>query len=582
MNGFGGRGRDGGTSMDTRVFFDNFDRLAQAPNGVAKLRELILQMAVSGKLVPQEPNDEPASVLRDRILAAKERSIRGAKTPNRAVVPEIQPGENPCRLPPNWVWTRLAQVGVISPRNEAPDDREASFVPMALISSRYADPIQTETRPWIEIRRGFTHFAEGDVVMAKITPCFQNAKSAVARGLHNGIGAGTTELHVFRAVADTMCPEYVLIYLKSPRFLADGIGRMTGSAGQKRVPTEYFANNPFPLPPLAEQHRIVAKVDELMRLCDELEGRVERQREARERLSAAALDRLVTAPDPAEFATCWQRICDHFDLLYDAPETLAQLRQTILQLAVQGRLVPQDPRDEPATVLREQIREQRCRLVGQDDGSDCAVLCELLGDQTPYPAPRNWIWVRLGELGVFLGGGTPSKQRPDYWEGDIPWVSPKDMKRPHITDALDHISAAALDDSSAKIIPPGSLLMVVRGMILAHSFPVALAMREVTINQDMKALKLAVPDVREYLLRCCAAMKGRMLQNVERSSHGTCRLPTQAVARFPIPLPPLAEQHRIVAKVDHLMSLCDSLEAKLRQSRADGDRLLAAAVHHLQ
>jgi type I restriction enzyme, S subunit len=207
MNGSGRLGRDGEISMDTTTFFDNFDRLAEAPNGVAKLRELILQMAVSGKLVPQDPRDEPASVLRDRIVAAKERLVPGAKNPKRTVVPEIHPGENPGRLPSNWVWTRLAQVGVISPRNEAPDDREASFVPMALISSRYADPIQTEPRPWKDIRRGFTHFAEGDVMMAKITPCFQNAKSAVARGLQNRIGAGTTELHVFRPVADTMCPE---------------------------------------------------------------------------------------------------------------------------------------------------------------------------------------------------------------------------------------------------------------------------------------------------------------------------------------------------------------------------------------
>ncbi len=372
--------------METTTFFDNFECLVEAPGGVAKLRELILQMAVSGKLVPQDPSDEPAAVLLGRIDAAKKSLERGSRVTKDAVVTEIQASELPCRVPPNWVWTRLRRVGIVSPRNEALDDTEASFVPMALISATYAEPIQMETRPWKEIRQGFTHFAEGDVVMAKITPCFQNGKSAVVRGLRNDIGAGTTELHVFRPVADTMCPEYVLIYLKSPRFLADGVGRMTGSAGQKRVPTEYFANNPFPLPPLDEQRRIVAKVDELMRLCDELEGRVERQREARERLSAAAaLDRLVTAPDPAEFATCWQRICDHFDLLYDAPETLAQLRQTILQLAVQGRLVPQDPSDEPATVLREQIREQRFRLVGQDGGNDCAVLSELPGGQTPFP-----------------------------------------------------------------------------------------------------------------------------------------------------------------------------------------------------
>lgn len=143
---------------------------------------------------------------------------------------------------------------------------------MTLIPAGYGQKISSEIRRWKDIKKGFTHFAEGDVALAKITPCFQNGKSAVMQNLKNGFGAGTTELHIFRPIEQTISPEYVLIYLKSSHYLTEGIPRMTGTAGQKRVPTDYFADNYFPLPPLEEQKRIVEKVEELMRLCNKLEN----------------------------------------------------------------------------------------------------------------------------------------------------------------------------------------------------------------------------------------------------------------------------------------------------------------------
>jgi type I restriction enzyme S subunit len=187
----------------------------------------------------------------------------------------------------------------------------------------------------------------------------------------------------------------------------------------------------------------------------------------------------------------------------------------------------------------------------------------------------------FGTLGEFLGGGTPSKDNPAYWNGEIPWVSPKDMKRSHIKDSIDHVTPLGADASSGRLIPTGALLMVVRGMILAHTFPVAITQREVTINQDMKALRLAVPEIGEYLLRCCTALTIAMLSNVERSSHGTCRIPTEALSSFLVPIPPLAEQRRIVAKVDQLMVLVDELERQQEASREKASKLLDAIVQEM-
>ena len=251
---------------------DNFDLLYDAPESVGQLRQAILQLAVQGKLVAQDPGDEPAAVLLEKIIIAREKLVKKKQIKKMLFYP-LDNEKIPYKLPKNWILTNLANVGIINPRNTSEDEKEVSFIPMTLISEYYKKPIKSEKRQWGEIKNGFTHFAENDVVMAKITPCFQNGKSAVMHNLINGLGAGTTELHVFRPLLnDSINPEYVLLYLKSPQFFKDGIEKMTGTAGHKRVPKEYFAGNPFPLPPYNEQKRIVAKVDQLMALCNELEA----------------------------------------------------------------------------------------------------------------------------------------------------------------------------------------------------------------------------------------------------------------------------------------------------------------------
>jgi type I restriction enzyme, S subunit len=236
--------------MTRATFFKHFDLLADQPDAVAKIRELVLQLAVRGKLVEQDSKDEPAQNLVEKAY----RAWPQLKARDRAKTQKPEPQHS---LPQGWVWTCLDEIGDTNPRNQADDKLEVGFVPMKLISAKYGEPASFGVQKWGEIKRGFTHFADGDAVVAKITPCFENGKSAVLRKLKNGIGAGTTELHVFRHYSGCVVPGYVLIFLKSPRFILEGVPRMTGSAGQQRVPWDYFANTPFPLPPFAAQRRIV-------------------------------------------------------------------------------------------------------------------------------------------------------------------------------------------------------------------------------------------------------------------------------------------------------------------------------------
>ena len=518
-----------------------YDRVAEAPDAITRLRRFVLDLAVRGKLAEQDPGDDPASELQKRIAAEMARLVKAGQIRKPRAVASLDPDELPYSLPRGWVWTQIAALGVISPRNDAPDDQEASFVPMPMIAAEYGMANEHQPRPWGEIKKGYTHFAEGDVGLAKITPCFENGKSTVFRNLRGGIGSGTTELHVIRPIF--LDADYIVLFLKCPHFIATGIPRMTGTAGQKRVPTEYFMSSPFPLSPLAEQHRIVAKVDELMALCDRLEEARTGREETCDRLTKASFARL-SAPDTDDvtFRSHARFAVDALPALTARTDQIKHLRQTILELAVRGRLVEQDPVDEPLPRL------------------DHAIPHDL---QPPFPIPPNWRWSRLRALGILKGGGTPSKARGDFWNGSIPWISPKDMKLDYIAEAKLNITEAAITGSAVNLIEPKSILFVVRGMILAHSFPVAISRVPLTINQDMKAITLKKPEMPEYLLRALKGLKPEMLARVQRSSHGTCRIERTDYGDFLTPLPPLAEQHRIVAKVDELVVLCDRLEASL-------------------
>ena len=432
------------------MLLSNLDLLATAPGGVARLRELILTLAVQGKLVPQDAADDPASVLLERIGAEKDRLIAEGKIKRGKPLGEISEEEKPFEMPVGWEWSSLATVGVINPRNDAEDDAPASFVQMSSIPVGFLEAHWSEERPWRDIKSGFTHFAEGDVGVAKITPCFENGKSTVFQNLSNGIGAGTTELHIVRPLCG-LVPQYVLLYLKTPAFLKGGEIGMTGSAGQKRLSRTFFETTPFPLPPLAEQSRIVTRVEELMQLCDALEakGRLEAAQHAR--LISTLLATLTDSPNPETLAENWQRVSTHFDLLLDRPEAVDALEQTLLQLAVRGLLVPQDPQDEPASALLARIRAEKDCLIVEGKIKRDKPLAAIAEEEKPFGLPLGWEWARLGALANFIDyrGKTPTKTA-----SGIPLITAKNVRRGFINrEPREFIADTAYDAWMTRGLP---------------------------------------------------------------------------------------------------------------------------------
>ena len=234
------------------------------------MKKSILQYAIQGKLVEQRAGEGTGEELYRQIQEEKKRLIKEGKIKKEKPLPEIAEDEIPFDIPGSWKWVRVAQIVTLNPKNDLADDLETSFIPMPCVMDGFRNQHTFEIKLWKDIKKGFTHFAEGDVGVAKITPCFQNRKSVIFRNLKNGYGAGTTELTVVRTINDTVLPEYLLWLFKTEYFIANGVKSFTGTAGQQRIHKDYLATCLIPLPPLAEQKRIVAKLDEILPLCERL------------------------------------------------------------------------------------------------------------------------------------------------------------------------------------------------------------------------------------------------------------------------------------------------------------------------
>lgn len=241
---------------------------------IQTMREKLLQDALHGSLDNQNQNDEPATILLEKIQKKKELLIKEKKLKKSKPLPPIEQDEIPHDLPLGWIWVRVGDVAVINPRNALDDDLEVGFVPMKLIEDGYSGKHVSEARPWNEVKKGFTHFQENDIAIAKITPCFENKKSAIMKDLANGYGAGTTELHIVRPFHDYVLVDYLMYLFKSNSFIDKGVQTYTGTAGQQRIGKDFIQNYVVGLPPIEEQRRIVEKVNTVWETIDEIEGSI--------------------------------------------------------------------------------------------------------------------------------------------------------------------------------------------------------------------------------------------------------------------------------------------------------------------
>ena len=529
--------------------------------GIKKLRELILELAVRGKLVPQDPNDEPASELLKRIAAEKAELVKQGKIKKQKPLPGIREEEKPFDLPVGWEWVRFGSIYEMEYGNNLPQEKRSNSGEYNVYGSNGI--VGTHNEACIK------------------SPCIVIGRkgSAGALNLSDQAACWVTDVAYSTIPPSAMNLEFVFIQFHT-------LGLDTLGKGIKPGLNRNDAYNlTIAIPPQSEQKAIVSKVNELMSLCDQLEQYSLTSLDAHQQLVETLLTTLTTltsSQNADELAENWARISEHFDTLFTTEASIDALKQTILQLAVMGKLVPQDPNDEPASELLKRIAKEKVQLVKDGKMKKQKPLPPISDEEKPFVTPNNWEWVRFGEIGEIKGGGTPSKNNSAFWEGDIPWVSPKDMKVDYISKSELSISQDAVQNSSVTLISEESLLFVVRGMILAHTFPVAISKKEVTINQDMKAIStdLYHPD---FLIKMMQACSIRVLSLVDRSSHGTCKLVSDKLFSLVLPLPPLKEQLRISSEVDSFINDCEKLKKIIKATQQTqlhlADALTEAAIN---
>ncbi|MGL6457210.1 restriction endonuclease subunit S [Aeromonas caviae] len=359
--------------------------------GIKKLRELILELAVRGKLVPQDPNDEPASVLQERIAAEKAQMIANKEIKKTKQLPEISPDEMLFHLPDGWEWVRLNDLG----------DWGAGATPLRSNSAFYDGGI-----PWFksgELVSDYIFNSEENIteLALKNTSLRLNKVGDVLVAMYGATIGKTAILGVTATTNQAVCActpfsgflnVYLLVLLKAYKSRLIGMG---AGGAQPNISREKIIATVIALPPTKEQQRIVSKVDELMSLCDQLEQKSEASLAAHQTLVETLLATLTESTDSSELAQNWARLAQHFDSLFTTQSSIDALKQTILQLAVMGKLVPQDPNDEPASVLLERIAAEKARLVKEGKIKKEKPLPPISEEEKPFALPDGWEWCRF-------------------------------------------------------------------------------------------------------------------------------------------------------------------------------------------
>ena len=533
--------------------------------GIKKLRELILELAVRGKLVPQDSNDEPASVLLEKIATEKAQLIKDQKIKKGKKLPEITDAEKPFELPQGWAWTKLGEV--------------AEFI------NGYA----FKSADFSEIGVGIVKI--GDIQLGEIsTSGMSRVPENIVSQLPEDLKVSTGDLMIAMSGATTgklgfnrsdetfylnqrvgkISPyhiSYDYLYFPLTTKIAENLAQSLGSA-IPNLSTSQIKNICFALPPLSEQHRIVAKVDELMALCDTLEQETEDSITEHKTMAEVLLKTLTDSANAAELTENWNRISDHFDTLFNTEYSIEQLKQTILQLAVMGKLVLQDSTDEPASILLEKIAAEKAQLIKDKKIKKQKPLLPITDEQKGYDLPQNWEAIRLGEVINLISGQhlKPHEYSETKQKGMIPYLTgPAEFGK-------KYPCASRYTNEKRAVGLAGNILVTCKGSGVGKLNEVN---EEIAISRQLMAIqpiivhsqyiKLLAQSIHEHLR---ANIVGIAIPGISRED----------VTEAPVLFAPLAEQHRIVAKVDELMTLCDQLKERLADGQTTQLHLADALV----
>lgn len=563
----------------TTLLTDNLPLLADAPNGIKKLRELILELAVRGKLVEQDANDEPARELLKRIAEEKVRLVAEGKIKKQKELPEITQEENCFELPSGWEWSRLGNCSMQVTDGEhltpprTPDKSQIPLVTAKNVRDGYMDYTTTDFVEYSTAEKCWERCRpeQGDIMMVsvgatlgRLTVVSNSQKMVIVRSVT-----------LIKSLALNV--NYLAVALRSP-LLQKAIWRGVKQSAQ---PCLYLAQSNqliVAIPPLAEQHRIVAKVDELMALCNYLEAQQADAKSAHAHLVQMLLEILSQTADATEFAANWQRLAEHFHILFTTEPSIDALKQTLLQLAVMGKLVSQDPIDKTGTELLERIQNSRVdkrKIVKLDEE---ATIVERL--------PESWIWSSIDQLSAddsraITDGPFGAHLKTEHYI-DTPGY--RVIRLQNIGNGVfrDEHRAYINQERFEKIIKHqvSSGDLVIAGLIdtSIRCCYVPANIGPAVVKADCYRFSVHPLVSSKYVLYYLNSKMAHEFAAVHHHGLTLTRIGLGNFRSIPVPLPPAAEQHRIAAKVDQLMALCDQLKIRLNQARQINEQLASTLV----
>ena len=540
--------------MNPAQLLAHFDRIGEAPEAVPRLRRFILDLAVRGKLVEQDPRDEPASDLLKRIQLEKSHLVKEGKIGKQEPFAPIVKSEIPFQIPKTWEW-----VPATFPAYLLSDMGKKVQTKDVLESGGF--PVVDQGKVFI---RGYCNDANKVIhIGAPIILFGDHTRETKLINFDFVVGAdGVKLLHPVCILTD-----YYYLALKWLPLDSRGYGRHF----------KLLRAATLPLPPLAEQHRIVAKVDELMTLCDRLEKAQTERESRRDRLVASSLNGLSNGADAEAFREHARFYFNHLPRLTTRPNHIKQLRQTILNLAVRGKLVPQDPNDEPAIVLLEKIAKEKEHLVKEGKIAKTKPLPEITENEKPFELAQGWEWTRPENFSQKITDG--EHFRPPTQDEGVYFLSAKDIRAEGISlnDPL-YISVETAEKALERCNPEkGDVLIVSRGATVGRMCTVDIE-DVFCLLGSVILIKPVQPMLSDYLK---VVMKTPQAFGQLVTASGSTAQPAiylRDIKKIVFPIAPLAEQHRIVAKVDELMALCHQLETQLTTTQSEARHLLEAIL----
>ena len=548
--------------------------------GIKKLRELILELAVRGKLVPQDPNDEPASELLKRIAAEKAELVKQGKIKKQKPLPEISEEEKPFELPEGWEWVTLATVGEIvgggTPKSDNPQFWAKNGIkwitPADLygLKGKYITSGARDISPAGLSNSSTRLMPKGSVLFSSRAPIGYVAIADAELSTNQGFKSCVPYIKE--------SAEYIYYFLLAS---AKKIDAEASGTTFKEVSGAIVSKILLPLPPLSEQLKIVSRANELMSLCDQLEQQSLTSLDAHQQLVETLLGTLTDSQNAEELAENWTRISEHFDTLFTTEASVDALKQTILQLAVMGKLVPQDPNDEPASELLKRIAQEKAQLVKEGKIKKQKSLPPISDEEKPFELPEGWEWSYLSDIGILARGRSKHRPRNDptlYADGTIPLVQTGDVARSN--GCINTYSALynQLGLSQSKLWNKGTLCITIAANIADSGI----------LNFDACFPDSVVgftPYENEIPVLYFHYFMMTIKSTLEKFAPSTAQknINIDILSQLFFPCPPLEEFHRIVDKVQNLLSVCDVLRAYIQSAQQTqlhlADALTDAAIN---